>query len=51
MCIIQNKLQHYTKQIINVDLFKSKVMKLTCTTKITFNSNGTTIHFVLALFR
>jgi len=50
ICIIQNKLQHYTKNIINVDIFKSKVMKLTYTTKTTVNSNGTTIHFAFALF-
>jgi len=44
MCIIQNLLQHYIKQIGNVDPLKPKVMKLAYTQKVAFNINGTTIH-------
>ncbi len=49
MCIIQNLLQHYIKQIGNVDPLKPKVMKLTCTRKTTFNINGTTIYYAFAI--
>jgi hypothetical protein len=49
MCIIQNMLQYYIKKNINVDLLKPKVMKLTYTWKTSFNINGTTIQFVLAI--
>jgi hypothetical protein len=33
----------------NVDPLKPKVMKLTYTWKVTFNINGTTIHFTIAI--
>jgi hypothetical protein len=49
MCIIQNMLQYYTKQITNDDPLKPKIMKLTYIGKITFNINSTTIHFALAI--
>jgi hypothetical protein len=48
MCIIQNLLQYYIKQIRNIDPLKPKIMKLTYTRKTTFNINGTTIHSRLA---
>jgi DNA replication protein DnaC len=48
-CIIQNILRYYTKQITNADPLKPKVMKLTYTRKTSFNNNGTTIHFALAI--
>jgi hypothetical protein len=41
MCIIQNLLQYYIKQIKNVNLLKSKVMKLAYTRKNAFNINTT----------
>jgi len=47
MCIIQNMLQYYIKQIINVDPLKPKIMKLAPTRKATFNINETTIHSTL----
>jgi hypothetical protein len=37
----------YTKQITNVNPLKPNVMKLTYT--VTFNTNGTTIHYALAI--
>ncbi len=40
-------LRYYTKQITNANPLKPNVMKLTYT--ITFNTNGTTIHFGLAI--
>ncbi len=40
-------LRYYIKQITNVDPLKPKMMKLAYTGKITFNINGTTIHFAL----
>ncbi len=43
-CIIQT---YY--DITNVDPLKPKVMKLTYTRKVTFNINGRTIHFALAI--
>jgi len=49
MCIIQNMLQYYIKQITNVNPLKPKVMKLTCTRKTTFNINGTTIYYAFAI--
>ncbi len=49
MCIIQNMLRYYTKKITNVDILKPKIMKLTYTKKPTFNINGITIHFALAI--
>ncbi len=49
MCIIQNMLQYYTKQITNDDPLKPKIMKLTYIGKVTFNINSTTIHFALAI--
>jgi hypothetical protein len=49
VCIIQNVLQYYTKQITNVDPLKLKIMKLAYTRKIRFNINGITIHFALAI--
>jgi hypothetical protein len=49
MCIIQNMLRYYIKDISNVDPFKPKVMKLTYIRKITFNINGMTIHSTLAI--
>jgi hypothetical protein len=49
MCIIQNMLRYYTKQITNVDPLKPKIMKLAYTRKARFNVNGTTIHFALAI--
>ncbi len=49
MCIIQNMLRYYIKDISNVDPLKPKVMKLTYTRKITFNINGMTIHSTLAI--
>jgi len=49
MCILQNMLRYYTKQITNVDPLKPKIMKLAYIRKTRFNINGTTIHFVLAI--
>ncbi len=49
MCIIQNTLRYYIKQITNDDLKKPKIMKLTYVGKVTFNINSTTIHFALAI--
>ncbi len=51
MCIIQNMLCYYTKQITNGDPLKPKIMKLAHIRKITFNIKGTTIHstFVIPL--
>jgi hypothetical protein len=49
MCIIQNMLLYYTKQITNVDPLKPKIMKLTYIRKTTFNTNGTTIHSAFAI--
>jgi hypothetical protein len=48
MCIIQNILQYYIKQIRNIDPLKPKIMKLTYTRKVAFNINGRTIHSRLA---
>jgi hypothetical protein len=42
-------LQYYTKQITNANPLKPKVMKLTYIGKTSFNNNGTTIHFALAI--
>jgi predicted methyltransferase len=42
-------LRYYTKKITNVDILKPKIMKLTYTKKPTFNINGITIHFALAI--
>jgi hypothetical protein len=42
-------LQYYTKKITNVDPLKPKIMKLTYIGKITFNINGTMIHFELVI--
>jgi hypothetical protein len=42
-------LQYYIKEITNADHLKPKVMKLTYTRKTSFNINGTTIHFALAI--
>jgi len=50
MCIIQNMLQHYIRNIILANPLKPKIMKLTYTSKTTFNINNTTIHFALAMF-
>ncbi len=47
MCIIQNMLWYYTKQVTNVDILKPKIMKLTYIGKTSFNINGTMIHFTL----
>jgi len=41
MCIIQNMLQYYIKEITNVDHLKPKVMKLTYTGKTWFNIDDT----------
>lgn len=49
MFIIQNMLQHYIKNIIHVNPLKPKIMKLTYTSKTTFNINSTIIHFALAM--
>jgi hypothetical protein len=49
MCIIQNMLWYYIKHITNVDPLKPKVIKLTYTRKVTFNINGTIIHFALTI--
>ncbi len=49
MCIIQNMLQYCTKQIINDDPLKPKIMKLTYIRKITFNINSTTKHSAVAI--
>jgi len=48
MCIIQNLLQYYIKQIRNVNPLKPKIMKLTYTRKVAFNINRTTMHSRLA---
>jgi hypothetical protein len=48
MCIIQNILQYYIKQIRNANPLRLKIMKLTYTRKVAFNINGTTIHSRLA---
>ncbi len=42
-------LPYYTKQITNTDLLKPKIMKLTYIGKVTFNINGTMIHFALVI--
>jgi hypothetical protein len=42
-------LRYYTKQITKADPLKPKVMKLIDTKKTSFNNNGTTIHFALAI--
>jgi hypothetical protein len=47
MCIIQNMLRYYTKQVTNVDPLKPKIMKLTYIGKTSFNINGTMIHSTL----
>ncbi len=51
MCIIQNMLKYYIKDIPNVDLLKPKVMKFAYTEKVVFNINGMTTHstFVVLL--
>ncbi len=49
MCIIQNMLRNYIKDIPNVDLLNPKVMKLTYTEKVIFNINGVTIHSTFAI--
>ncbi len=49
MCIIQNMLRQYIKQIIDVNPLKPKIMKLAYIRKTTFNINGTMIHFALAI--
>ncbi len=48
MCIIQNMLRYYIKDITNVDLLKPNVMKLVYTGKVAFNIDGMTIHVALA---
>jgi hypothetical protein len=49
MCIIQNMLQYYIKQITYVDPLKPKIMKLSYTRKTTFNIFGTMIHSAFAI--
>jgi hypothetical protein len=49
MCIIQNILQYYIKETTKIDPLKPKVIKLTYIRKTTFDINGTTIHFALAI--
>jgi len=43
MCIIQNMLRYYIRDISNVDPLKPKIMKLTYTEKTTFNINAMNI--------
>jgi len=49
MCIIQNMLKYYIKDITNVNPLKPKVMKLAYIGKVTLNINGMTIHFAFAI--
>ncbi len=49
MCIMENTLQSYMKQMPNVDPLKPKIMKLTYTWEAAFNINGTTIHSALVI--
>jgi hypothetical protein len=49
MCIIQNMLRYYIKQITNVDPLKPKIMKLAYTRKTKFNINDTIIHSTLTI--
>jgi ERCC4-related helicase len=49
MCIIQNMLQYYIRQIIIVNPLKPKIMKLASTRKATCNINKTTIHSTLII--
>ncbi len=49
MCIIQNMFRYYIRETIDVNLLKTKIMKLAYTRKTTFNINGNTIHSSLAI--
>ncbi len=49
MCIIQNIFQYYIRETIDVNLLKTKIMKLAYTRKTTFNINGNTIHSTFAI--
>ncbi len=49
MCIIQNMLRYYIKEIQNADPLKPKVMKLAYIGKFAYNINGLTIHSTLAI--
>ncbi len=49
MCIIQNMLRYYIKDIPNVDPLKPKLMKLAYTKKVTFNITCMTIHSTLEI--
>jgi hypothetical protein len=49
MCIIQNMFRYYIIETIDVNLLKTKIMKLAYTRKTTFNINGSTIHSTLAI--
>jgi hypothetical protein len=49
MYIIQNILQYYIKETTKIDALNPKVIKLTYIKKTTFDINGTTIHFALAI--
>ncbi len=49
MCIIQNMLRYYIKDIPNVHPLKPKVMNLIYIGKIAFNIDGMTIHFAFAI--
>jgi hypothetical protein len=49
MCIIQNMLRYYRKNIPNVDLLKPKVMALMYIGEVAFNINGMTIHLGLVI--
>jgi len=49
MCIIQNMFQYYVRETTDVNLLKTKIMKVVYTRKTTFNINGSTIHSTLAI--
>ncbi len=49
MCIIQNMLRYYRKDILNVDPLKPKVMKSMYIGEVTFNINSMTIHLGLVI--
>jgi len=49
MCIIQNMLRYYRKDISNVDPLKPKIMKLTYIGEVAFNINGMTFHLGLVI--
>ncbi len=49
MCIIQNMFRYYIRETIDVNILKTKIMKLAYTQKTTFNINGSTIHSTFAI--